>query len=141
MIVVDSSAVVAIWKKEHLAEALEVRLAEELPAERRMSAATYLEAGAVLAGTMPNDPHEAVRRFDRWIATSFLDLVPVDAAQARVALEARIRYGRGFRAPAKLNFGDCFSYALAKTLNAPLLYIGDDFDRTDVRSALSKKRK
>jgi ribonuclease VapC len=141
MIVVDSSAIVAIWKREPAAEVLEIRLAEEPPAERRMSAATYLEAGTVLAATMPDNPHEAVRRFDYWIAGSFLELVSVDAEQARVALNARMLFGKGFGHPARLNFGDCFSYALAKTLNAPLLYVGDDFDRTDVRSALRKRKK
>lgn len=58
-----------------------------------------------------------------------------------MALEARIRYGRGFGHPARLNFGDCFSYALAKTLKAPLLYVGEDFDRTDIRSALRRKKR
>jgi ribonuclease VapC len=69
-----------------------------------------------------------------------IDLVPVDAEQARIALEARIRYGRGFRAAAKLNYGDCFSYALAKAKGAPLLYVGNDFDRTDISSALKFRR-
>lgn len=141
MIVVDSSAIVAIWKKEPPAQVLGIRLAEEPEAERRMSTATYLETGAVLAGTMPDNPHEAARRFDRWVAESSIELVPVDEAQIRIALNARIRFWRGFGHPAKLNFGDCFSYALAKTLRAPLLYTGGDFDHTDVRSALARKRK
>jgi ribonuclease VapC len=51
-------------------------------------------------------------------------------------MEARIRHGKGFGATAGLNFGDCFSYALAKALGAPLLYIGDDFGKTDIASAL-----
>lgn len=74
------------------------------------------------------------------MAKHFLELVPVDEEQTRIALDARIRFGKGFGHSAKLNFGDCFSYALAKTLRAPLLYTGDDFDRTDVRSALGRKR-
>jgi ribonuclease VapC len=141
VIVVDSSAIVAIWKKEPLAEALAIRLAEEPEAERRMSTATFLEAGTVLAGTMPANPREVVRRFERWITGFFIELVSVDEAQIRLAIEARIRFGRGFGHAAKLNFGDCFSYALAKTLRAPLLYTGGDFDHTDVRSALARKRK
>ena len=141
MIVVDSSAIVAIWKNEPKSELLETRLAQETQAERCMSAVTYVEAGTVLAGTMPDDPHEAIRRFNGWITGLFIELVPVDAEQARLALNARVLYGKGFGHPAKLNFGDCFSYALAKTLGAPLLYVGEDFDRTDVRSALRRKRK
>lgn len=141
MIVIDASAIVAIWKNETLAESLKARLSEEPAAERCISAATYIEAGTVLAGTMPDMPLEAVRRFGAWIAEYSIEIVPFDAEQARLALDARIRYGRGFGAPAKLNLGDCFSYALAKTLNAPLLYIGDDFSKTDVRSALRRKAK
>jgi ribonuclease VapC len=141
MIVLDSSAIVAIWKKEAPAEALMLRLSKEKQTERRISAATYLEAGAVLAGTMPLDPAAAIRRFDRWLAELFIEVVAVDEQQARIALEARVRFGRGFGSGAKLNFGDCFSYALAKTLKAPLLYVGNDFDKTDVRSALHRKKR
>jgi ribonuclease VapC len=138
MIVVDTSAIVAIWKKEPEAERLATRLSQESPYERRMSAATYLETGAVLAGTMLENPKEAVRRLDRWIDDYSIEIPPLDAHQAKVALEARVKYGRGFGSAAKLNFGDCFSYALAKTLGAPLLYMGEDFPRTDIRSALSR---
>ena len=60
----------------------------------------------------------------------------LDEAQARMALEARIRFGKGFGARAKLNFGDSFAYALAKSLNAPLLFIGEDFHHTDITPAL-----
>jgi ribonuclease VapC len=141
MIVIDSSAIVAIWKKEPGYEVVEARLAAEPLTERFISAATFLEAGAVLAGTMPNAPMEAVRRFERWIVDYAIEIAALNEAQARIALLARIRFGRGFGHPAKLNFGDCFSYALAKTLKAPLLYVGDDFDKTDVKSAWRKKRK
>lgn len=63
-------------------------------------------------------------------------MAPLDEAQARLALEARIRFGKGFGAKANLNLGDSFAYALAKSLDAPLLYVGDDFRQTDVKSAL-----
>lgn len=141
MIVIDTSAIVAIWKKEPYSEHLETRLLQEPPFERRLSAATHVESGTVLAGTMLENPMEAVRRLNRWIDEYSIQIVPLDAHLAQVALGARIRYGRGFQSAAKLNFGDCFSYALAKTLNAPLLYVGDDFDRTDIRSALGRNRK
>jgi len=61
---------------------------------------------------------------------------PLTEKQARLGLEARIRFGRGSGSPARLNLGDCYAYALAKDLDAPLLFIGDDFTHTDIRSAL-----
>lgn len=141
MIVVDTSAVIAIWKKEPEAAVLEARLSEERAYERRISSATYIETGTVLAGGVPKDPFGVIAELNAWLTKYAIEVVPLDAEQAGNALGARIRFGRGFGAPAKLNLGDCFSYALAKTLKAPLLYIGDDFDKTDVRSALRKKRK
>lgn len=141
MIVIDTSAIIAIWLKEPAWETLLGRLNDELRDERRFSAACFIEAGTVIAGRRLADPFTAFDELEGIIADFALELVPVDSRQARIALQARIRFGRGFRTSAKLNFGDCFSYALAKTLNAPLLYIGDDFDRTDVRSALPRKRK
>jgi len=140
VIVIDTSAVVAIWKKEPLAEAVRARLTDEPESERRISAATYIEAGTVLAGGMPNDPFGVMAMFDAWLAEFSIALVPLDGEQAQVALGARIRRGRGFKTAAKLNMGDCFSYALAKTLRAPLLYIGDDFDKTDIRPALRRRK-
>jgi len=66
-----------------------------------------------------------------------ISLAPIDETQAREALRARVRYGRGFGHAARLNYSDCFAYALAKTRNLPLLFIGDDFTHTDVVSALA----
>ena len=63
-------------------------------------------------------------------------MVPTSKEQAYVARNARRTYGRGSGSPAKLNMGDCFAYALAKTLDEPLLFKGDDFPHTDIRSAL-----
>jgi ribonuclease VapC len=64
------------------------------------------------------------------------EIVPVTAETARLALDGFRRYGKG-RHPAGLNYGDCFSYAAAKHLDCPLLFVGDDFSRTDLRSALA----
>lgn len=64
-----------------------------------------------------------------------LSVVPVTEASARLALFAFRQYGKG-RHPARLNFGDCFSYAAAKELGCPLLFIGDDFSQTDITSVL-----
>ncbi|HEY4114559.1 MAG TPA: type II toxin-antitoxin system VapC family toxin [Rhizomicrobium sp.] len=140
MIVIDSSAIIAVRAEEPGWEILVARLSDESPTQRYISAATFLEAGTVIAGRSSN-PEIAPKIMDDFLAKHSLEIVPVDAEQARIALQARIRLGRGFGHPAKLNFGDCFSYALAKTLKAPLLYVGDDFDKTDVKSALRRKRK
>ncbi len=135
MIVLDSSAVVAILLGEPDAGALAARLAKEQPGARLMSVASYLETGAVMAGRRKHEPLKAMDDLDGFLAAVGIDLAEVDAEQARIALRARIEYGRGFGASAGLNFGDCFSYALAKTRSAPLLYVGGDFDGTDIALA------
>ena len=138
MIVVDSSAIIAIRGEEPSWELLVDRLTLEPLEERHASTASFLEAGTVIAGRL-SDPACATEVLEEFVEKYSLTLLPVDEEQIRIALEARIRYGRGFGHPAKLNFGDCFSYALAKTLRAPLLYTGDDFTKTDIRSALKKR--
>lgn len=101
-----------------------------------MSVASYLESGTVLAGRRRADRHRAIDDLDAFLAEAGIELVPVDVAQARLALQARVRYGRGMGQGGALNFGDAFSYALAKSLDAPLLFVGDDFFKTDIAPAL-----
>lgn len=133
MLVVDTSALTAILLGEPEARALSECLAE---AETRlMSAANYIELGTVLEGRGVVEPAEVSRDVDRILAVAGIEIVPVTADLARAALNARIRYGKGFKAPAGLNFGDCFAYALAKACDAPLLFVGDDFTKTDVLPA------
>jgi ribonuclease VapC len=72
---------------------------------------------------------------DLFLAEAGVEIVPVTAAQARLAREAHRRFGKGNH-PANLNFGDCFAYALAKERDLPLLFKGEDFTRTDLRPAL-----
>ncbi|MEJ0046861.1 MAG: type II toxin-antitoxin system VapC family toxin, partial [Rhodospirillales bacterium] len=134
MIVVDSSAVVAILLGESTAGALLEVLAGD-PA-RIMSAANYLEAGTVLAARRSRAPEAAIADLDAFLAEAGIDLAPVDAEQARVALRARVRYGRGMGHGGTLNFGDCFAYALARSRAAKLLFVGDDFHTTDVLPAI-----
>lgn len=136
MLVIDTSAFVAIMLGEPGALALRQRIAAEPQGERVMSAASYLEAGTVIAGRRVGEPLDAIPDVRALLALADIRLAPVDEAQAHIALEARIRFGKGFGAGARLNFGDCFSYALARTLDAPLLFVGDDFVATDVKSAL-----
>lgn len=77
----------------------------------------------------------ATTGIDALLAAFEIETIPVDAAQAQLARQALLRYGKG-RHPAALNICDCFSYAFAVTLNAPLLCKGGDFARTDVKLAL-----
>ena len=101
-----------------------------------MSVANYVETGAVLAGRRHDDRAGAIRDLDSFLDEAGIMLAPIDASQARVALDARIRFGRGMGHGGLLNFGDAFAYALAKVNSAPLLFTGDDFKRTDCTAAL-----
>ncbi len=135
MIVVDSSAIVAMMLDEPGAELLTIRLASEPADERVMSAANYVEAGTVLAGRH-RTPARAAVELDAFLAAVSIRLSPVDEELARLALAARIRFGKGFGSRSGLNYGDSFAYALAKRLDAPLLFVGDDFGRTDLARAV-----
>jgi ribonuclease VapC len=137
MIVVDSSAIAAILFKEPLATGLTTRLSSET--ERVLSAASYVEVGTVLAGRRKTAPERAQDDLEAFLQETNIKIAPVDRAQAALALKARIQYGRGFGARDGLNYGDCFAYALAKSFGAPLLYVGNDFSRTDVTPALISK--
>jgi len=133
MIVVDSSAVIAIMFGEATAGALLTRLAAD--SERIISVVSYLEAGTVLAGRRRTDRLLAIDDLNGFLMTAGIELAAVDPDQARIALRARIAYGRGMGHGGALNSGDAFSYALAKALDAPLLFVGDDFAVTDVTPA------
>ena len=134
MIVVDSSAVVAILFGESAATALLACLAAD--PDRVMSVVSYVETGTVLAGRRLSDRLRAAEDLDRFLDETGIMLAAVDAIQARLALRARIQYGRGMGHGGVLNFGDVFSYALARARESSLLFIGDDFGKTDVTAAL-----
>ena len=127
--VIDTSAVVAILLDEPERRAFN-ELIEEA-ATRQMSTATFVETSIVFDAR--HGP-AGLERLDAFLERAGIELVPVDAAQARTARRAWSTYGKG-RHPAALNYGDCFSYALAKTSAQPLLFKGDDFTRTDVAVA------
>ena len=134
LIVVDSSAIVAIILEEPTADALLARLA--LETRRLMSVASYVETGTVLAGRSPHDPAAALEDLDAVLDATGVTLAPMDREQAELALQARLRYGRGMGHGGRLNFGDTFAYALARLHGAPLLFTGRDFDATDLEAAL-----
>ena len=134
MIAVDSSAVVAIYAGEPDAAALSRAIVND--AQPVISAATLVETIIVLRTlTTPRDrfPDEWL---DQFLSEGKFRIEPVTEEIAAIARTAHLRYGKGMGHPAQLNFGDCFSYALAKALGAPLLYKGGDFARTDIGSAL-----
>lgn len=124
--VIETSALVAMLTDEPDAERLEA--AVEADVVRLMSAASYLET-AIVIETRFGEP--GGRELDLWLHRAAVDLVAVDADQAEIARVAYRTYGKG-KHRAGLNYGDCFSYALAKVSNQPLLFKGDDFAKTDI---------
>jgi ribonuclease VapC len=124
--VIDTSAVLAVLQNEPERRAFNEAI--EAAERRAMSTATFVETSIAIEARYGAD---GLRDLDLFIAKAGIDLVPVDVEQAHAARRAFSEYGRG-RHPAGLNYGDCFSYALAKVLGAPLLFKGDDFVRTDV---------
>ncbi len=130
MIVVDASAIVAILLAEPEAANFTERLRQGKDG-RVMSAVNYWE---VLARAESAAAEAGRIEAERLLQDLHIQIVPADAEQSRLAIDAFIRFGR--RTPAGLNLGDCFAYALAKTHgDGALLYKGDDFPRTDIRSA------
>jgi ribonuclease VapC len=120
--IVDTSALIAILRDEPEARAFAIAIADA--DRRRLSAANYLEAAIVIDGS--RDPI-ASRRFDDLLREAGISIEPVTEEQAKIAREAYRDFGRGSGHAARLNFGDCFAYALAKTTGEPLLFKGDDF--------------
>ncbi|MDQ0563599.1 ribonuclease VapC [Rhizobium mesoamericanum] len=126
--VIDTSAVVAIAFSEPEAEAFEAKIVD---APRRfMSAASVLELAIVIEARMGE---AGAAELDLWLHKAGVEIVSVDTDQITLARRAWRAFGKG-RHPAGLNYGDCFSYALAKSRGEPLLFKGDDFSRTDVVS-------
>jgi ribonuclease VapC len=128
--IVDTSALLAIFLRESDAQRFE-RAIEG--AERPlMSAANFVEAGFVAVARAGSDA-----RFDLedFVHDGGIEVLAVTLEQARIAVGAFARFGRGRGHPANLNLGDCFAYALAKSTGEPLLYKGNDFSHTDIASA------
>lgn len=128
--IIDTSALVAIHEGEPEGAEFFGRLRNE--SDLKISAGTLLEVSIVLDGRQPT---RTSRRLDRLVTDLKIRIVPVDAEQVRAARAAYRDFGRGSGHPAKLNFGDCFAYALASMTGEPLLFKSDDFSHTDVRVA------
>jgi ribonuclease VapC len=130
-VIVDSSAIVSIIVGEDDAEALHDILIQQ-KGHTKISAANYLETGVVVDGK--KNPALS-NRLDFLLSQLDIEVAPVTPAQAKIARQAYRDFGRGSGHPAKLNFGDCFAYALAIDRNEPLLFKGEDFTHTGVRIA------
>jgi len=129
--IVDTSALMSILLEEPDGERF-ARCLEDC-ASASMSTATLVEVGVVALRRTEQPDISAVFRL---VERAGISVTPFDEEQAHTAIGAYARFGRGMGHPARLNFGDCFSYALAKVRDEPLLYKGDDFAQTDIRSAL-----
>ncbi|MBI3925636.1 MAG: type II toxin-antitoxin system VapC family toxin [Armatimonadetes bacterium] len=128
--VVDTSALVAILEQEQEAR----RFSEAIAAAENclVSAATVVETGIVI---LARHGELGAAKVDRLLQEAQVEIIPVTEDHVRLAREGFSRFGKG-RHPAGLNFGDCFSYALARATGLLLLFKGDDFSQTDVRPAL-----
>ncbi len=128
--ILDSSALIAIFRREP-ESSIFLELIDAAP-ECRLSAVNYVETAAVVDSL--HDP-VASREMDEFLRDSGIRIQPVTVTQAYIARQAYKDFGKGSGHPARLNFGDCFAYALAKEVAEPLLFKGTDFPHTDVTSA------
>ena len=130
MIALDASAIVAIAMEEPEEEVFDRIISWR---EAIVGVPTLFEARLVLAGRMPGF---AAAFMEGFVSVRDVRAVDFTMDMYREAVGALERFGKGRGHPAQLNFGDCMAYAVAKVYDLPLLYKGDDFARTDIRSAL-----
>ena len=126
--VIDSSALVAILLNEPGASRIEAAIGAGSP--RLLSAANLVETSIVAEG---RKGEAMAGELDLLLYRVGIEVVAVDTNQAELARIAWRRFGKG-RHPAGLNYGDCFAYALAKQTGLPLLFVGNDFSRTDIQA-------
>lgn len=127
--VVDTSVIVAILLMEPDRSELSRKLSRA--SSRQLSSVSYMEAGMVLTSRFGATAEHEINHL---LFTARIDVVSIGLSHAKLALEAFRHYGKG-RHPAALNFGDCFSYALAKSAAETLLFKGGDFAKTDIPAA------
>jgi ribonuclease VapC len=128
--VIDSSALVAVLRGEPESERFVRAMRETFP--RLVAAPTAVEVSVVMLSRFGE---AALTDLDALIRETSIEIVPFTGPHVALAIDAFRRFGRG-RHPAGLNFGDCFSYALAKATGEPLLFKGDDFSKTDIRGVV-----
>jgi ribonuclease VapC len=136
--VIDTSALVALLADEP--DAPRVATAIERAAQRRIPAIVRLEAAMVLSSALDRSPDDMSAAIDAMLDEARFASLVIDDAAVRAAVSAFARYVKGRGHPARLNLADCLVYAAAKLADAPLLFIGDDFSRTDIASVLDDPR-
>lgn len=129
---VDASAIVAILTQENGFESLVAAL--EGATTRHTSAVAIFEAALGVRRKRRCDVTQAEQVVMRFLAALRVEVASIAGAEASRALDAFSRFGKGTGHPAQLNMGDCFAYAVARSLGAPMLFVGEDFARTDVNS-------
>jgi ribonuclease VapC len=131
--IIDTSVLIAILRREPGYHDYIVKLANAA-GNLSISASTMLEAHIVLQRI---DQDGLEQKLVEMVENYTLKILPFTPSQSVLASDAHRKYGRGSGHPARLNFGDCFAYALAKESGEPLLFKGNDFSQTDIKSALS----
>lgn len=132
---IDTSAIVAILAPEP--DASLYLAAIEKAATRFVGAHVRLESAINLARILGLEILGAQEMYDDFLATAKIEILPISDAVSRAAVDAYARFGKGQGHPAQLNFADCLSYACAVTLAVPILFKGNDFSVTDLKSALA----
>lgn len=129
--VIDSSALLAIV----LGETDSARYIQSIADALNANASIYVPASVLVEAGIAADKRGFGEELDELLGKMQPEIVPIDGLIANLARHTSRRFGRGHH-PAKLNFGDCMSYAAAKSLRLPLLFKGDDFKQTDISPAL-----
>ncbi|OGQ87227.1 MAG: hypothetical protein A2289_23465 [Deltaproteobacteria bacterium RIFOXYA12_FULL_58_15] len=127
--IVDTSAAIAVMQQESETDRL-IHLMVEAPA-LGIGAPSLVEIALVLGSRLQRDAQDIVSRF---IQEFDIEPIPFGPLHWKVASAAFAKFGKG-RHPAKLNFGDCMSYAVARIADKPLLFVGEDFAKTDIETA------
>lgn len=128
--IIDSSVIVAILKDEPERGNFTRKL--EAAPKRLMSAGTYLECSIAVESIFGP---AGKKFFETLMANAEIEIIPFDHGQAEIARTAYRKFGRNSGHAARLNYGDCFAYALARMTGEPLLFKGDDFSKTDIQAA------
>lgn len=131
---IDTSAIVAIMAPELDAAAYSAAI--EGASSRFVGAHVRLECAINIARILGIELSEAQVVYDEFLRAAKIDVLPITDAVSRIAVDAYARFGKGQGHPAQLNFADCLSYACAVSIGAPILFKGNDFSRTDLKSAL-----
>jgi ribonuclease VapC len=128
-VIIDSSAVVAVLKREPRQDEIAIKLEQaEVVA---IGAPTLFETDMVATGALGSRSRGFIAQF---LESFEVEVIPFGEAHWQVAAEAFVRFGKG-RHPAALNYGDCMTYAIARIAEKPLLFIGNDFAQTDIEAA------